>query len=45
MRCVLSLDDYCWQYRDCIEYLEDLNEYFDNFKVSFLRYHVLKKCH
>jgi hypothetical protein len=34
MKCVFSLDDYCWQYRDCIEYLEDLNEYFDNFKVS-----------
>lgn len=34
MKCCFSLDDYCWQYRDCILYLNDLNNYFNNFKIS-----------
>jgi hypothetical protein len=34
MKCVFSLDDFCWQYWECIPYLEELNNYFDNFKVS-----------
>ena len=32
---VFSLDDYCWQYRDCREYLNKLKDYFINFKCSF----------
>lgn len=34
MKVVFALDDFCWQYRECISYLEELNDYFDNFKVS-----------
>jgi hypothetical protein len=34
MKCVFSLDDYCWHYRDCILFLDKLNSYFPEFKVS-----------
>jgi len=34
MKCIFTLDDFCFAYRDCTKYLEDLNSYFDNFKVS-----------
>lgn len=34
MKCVLSLDDYCWQTKESIKYLEELNNYFSDFKIS-----------
>jgi len=34
MKCVLSLDDFCYQHRESIKYIEELFEYFDNFKIS-----------
>jgi len=34
MKCVFSLDDFCYEERDVLSYLKILNEYFNNFKVS-----------
>lgn len=34
MKCIFTLDDFCFAYKDCMQYLEDLNAYFDAFKVS-----------
>lgn len=34
MKCVFSLDDYCYENRDVVKYIHELNDYFDNFKIS-----------
>jgi hypothetical protein len=34
MKCIFTLDDFCVTYQDCLQYLEYLNGYFDDFKAS-----------
>lgn len=34
MKCVFSLDDFCYQHKDILLFMEELNEYFNDFKYS-----------
>lgn len=34
MKCIFTLDDFCFAHKGCMKHMEDLNSYFDNFKAS-----------
>ncbi len=34
MKCIFSLDDFCYQHKEVMESVKDLSDYFDNFKIS-----------
>ena len=33
-KCVFSLDDFCYQEKEVVPFIQELEEYFDNFKIS-----------
>ena len=45
MNCVFSLDDFCYQERDVVPFIQELDSYFNNFKISLFTIPCYERIH